>query len=96
MAKSILGKCGAANQSRLPTENLPMLRAVWEQVDVDGDNSLARPEVRRPGMPALPLPLPLPLPLLLASSFVVPAAAILSCATSPSSDHLVRFARLRF
>ena len=90
MAKSILGKCGAANQSRLPTENLPMLRAVWEQVDVDGDNSLARPEVRRPGMPALPLPL------LLASSFVVPAAAILSCATSPSSDHLVRFARLRF
>lgn len=46
VAKEILSQTGDARKSRLPTENLPMLRAVWEQVDQDHDDSLGRPEVR--------------------------------------------------
>ena len=46
VAKQILQISEASSKSRLPTENLPMLRAVWEQVDTDHDDSLGRPEVR--------------------------------------------------
>jgi hypothetical protein len=46
VAKDILSQSSEARKSRLPTENLPMLRAVWEQVDLDHDDSLGRQEVR--------------------------------------------------
>jgi hypothetical protein len=46
VAKDILAQSSGSRKSRLPTENLPMLRAVWEQVDLDHDDSLGRPEVR--------------------------------------------------